>query len=719
MSLIQRNVIPILVLLAVIGAGMAVLMVTSPFASGQETETCEPGVGISIATTNAAGQTVAVVNHGDDVFYTVRLFKDQSLCDFGGGTLTITLPGATDEYPDGTVAIDLTETDSTGVESDVVITLAASYNSGRIQYVVDQDDGVQATADDDASVELTVRADYRGGRSLDSEGNQLPNEVDATATSIIRVAPPSVAIQVYPSGDPDGDDTQSVLQGQTASFDVVVTNTGGFELSNISVASLEEEDEEAEIAAVRVADCERASTAFDPLAVGASAPMYTCGTTTEATFILRAQVTAFGSAVDSAGEAVQLEVINDDTTTVFFGTVEVGISITALQDPVRYVDDPEATEGSFTVVGTTPTGADLENVSINVTVTGPAADATAVDAGDCFREFASVAADEASKPADLGPDGYGCSAKMNEGLNTIEATISGTIPGTSVVLSATASTTVEAISPGLTVELTPQDQTIRNGETATITVTVTNGASELTGVRVVDPVPDNEIGLDLSGCTTGVNNEAILLDAIGDLAANEQIIIVCSTANLAEETSYEAVAIGTARDNETQPSRPATAIVRILSPSTDVGVSLLDGGSTVVQLVVQTVAVTETNDGDSDLTGVYVDVDAAGIGPDLTSMRLNKDSAQFVRSYISEGSMADPSCEEVVANNDDVLNPCETWEWRVVVIGVAGNVVLLESGATGIDVTASGYGVDELDGMVSPETDADEIETQTIPFSVN
>ena len=59
MSLIQRNVIPILVLLAVIGAGLAVLAVTSPFASGQETDTCEPGVGISIATANAAAKTTA------------------------------------------------------------------------------------------------------------------------------------------------------------------------------------------------------------------------------------------------------------------------------------------------------------------------------------------------------------------------------------------------------------------------------------------------------------------------------------------------------------------------------------------------------------------------------------------------------------------------------------------------------------------------------------
>ena len=695
MSLIQRNVIPILVLLAVIGVGMAIFVVTSPFASGQETESCEPGVGISIATTNADGQTVAVANHGDDIFYSVRLFKDENLCDFGGGTLTITLPGPTGDYPDGTFEVDLTETDE-GNESNLIISLGEPYNSGRIQYTVNQDHGVQANADDQGSVELTVRANYMGGRSQDSAGTELPNEVDATATSIIRIGAPSVGIEIYPSGDPDGADTQSVLQGQTAYFDVVVTNTGGFELSNISVASLED----AEAGEVQVADCERAASAFVALAVGASSTAYQCGTTTDASFVLRAQVTASGTAQSTAGEAVQLEVTGDDTTTVLYGTVEVGIAITAQQDPVRFQDDPDAREGSFTIVATTPTDSDLENVSVSVTVTGPAEGAEASAADDCYRAFATVAADPASKPADLGADGYSCSADMNPGLNTIEATIQGTIPGTIVVLTATASTTVEAISPELEVLLNPQDHRIRSGTAATITVTVTNRGDFLSGVAVVDPAPDDGPGLALEECSTP-------LDRVGDMETGQIVEIQCSTAALEEETTYEAVAIGTARDNTTEPSNVSTAIVRILAPSTDVGVSLLDGGSTVVQLVVQTVVITETNDGDSDLTDIFVNVNAAGIGPDLTSVRLDRNSPQFVGSHGED------------ANDDDVLNPGETWEWRVVVVGVAGNVVLLESGATSIDVTASGYGTDALGDEVNPDTDADEIETQSIPFSVN
>ena len=704
MSLIQRNVIPILVLLAVIGVGMTIFAVTSPFASGQETESCEPGVGISIATTNADGQTVAVANHGDDIFYSVRLFKDETLCDFGGGTLTITLPGPTDDYPDGTFEVDLTDTDDEGNESNIIIAPGNPYNSGRIQYTVNQDHGVQANADDQGSVELTVRANYVDGRSQDSDGNDLPNEVDATATSIIRITPPSVDIAISPTTveDANDPDTQSVLQGQTAYFDVVITNTGGFELSNISVASLED----AEANEVRVEVCERAADSFGSLAVGDSTS-YQCETTTAATIVQRVQVTAYGTALDTEGAAVQLETTDDDPTTVVYGEVDVNIRITPLQDPVRYDADPAAQEGSITIVATTPEGSDLEAVSISVTVTGPGEGAQAAAGDDCYREFETVTAALGSKPSELQSAGYSCSAKMNEGLNTIVATIQGTIPGTTTVLTDSAETVIEAISPGLTVELTPQDQTIRSGKTAAITVTVTNGASELTGVSVVDPDPNNENGLDLSSCTTGAANDPISLGNIGDLVASQQISIVCSSAALTEETGYEAVAIGTARDNTTEPSGVARAVVRILSPSTDVGVSLLDGGSSVVQLVVQTVVVTETNDGDSDLTGVYVDVDAAGIGPDLTSMRLDRNSPQFVGSFGEE------------ANDDDILNPGETWEWRVVVVGVTGNVVLLESGATSIAVTASGYGTDALGSEVNPDTDADEIETQSIPFSVN
>ena len=717
MSLIQRNVISLLVLLAVVGAGVGILTVSSPFASGQETESCDPGVGISIATTNASGQTFAVVNHGDDVYYSVKLFKEESLCDFGGGTLTVTLPGATDDYPDGTVTIPVSNTDGAGNVTDSIITLGDSYNSDRLQYTVNQNDGIQGNADDQGSVELTVRAVYSGGRSLDSDGNQLPNEVDATATSIVRIGAPLVEIDISPRvEDLNNPDTQSVLQGQTAYFDVVIKNTGGFELSNISVASLED----AAVGEVQIADCERSSDAFGALAVGTSTTAYQCGSTTEATFVLRAEVTASGTAQSTAGEAASLVVTNDDTTTVIFGTVDVGIAIANQPgfDIVRYDGEEGNDEGAFTITPETPAGSDLESVTISVEIFEgdvteypvDLAGYTYISADGCVQDLGTVAAGTTS--AD---QAYNCTGKMYDGLSSIWVTITGTIPGTTTELRARDYTQVETIIPGLTVELIRDDPTIRKNTSTIITVKVTNDGDSLSGVEVVDPTPGDAATLNLVACD-------IPLDQVGDMETGQIVEIQCSTGNLIEETVYEAVAIGNARDNTREPSGVATAIVKILAPSTDISVSLLEGGSSVVQLVVQTVVVTETNDGDSDLTNVYVDVAAAGIGPDLTGQRLTKDSPEFVRSY-SDSTVVERAAANGVtcgmANDDDVLNPCETWEWRVVVVGVTGNVVLLEADATSIDVTANGYGTDALGEEVNPETDADETETQSIPFSVN
>ena len=704
MSLIQRNLIPILVLLAVIGVGMTVIAVTSPFASGQETDSCRPGAGMDIDATNAAGETVDGVRHGDEIFISARIFKDERVCDFGGGTLTITLPGATDEYPDGTVEIPLTQTNVSGNEENIVVGLSSPFESGMFMYTVNQNDGVQGDPDDNGSVELTASAVYSGGSSSDAQGNNLGNVVNASATDPIPIEEPGVEIEIYPSPgtdiDPNNADSQSVLQGQTAYFDVVISNTGGFELSDISVASLED----TEAGEVRVADCEWAADSFAPLAVDAETPVYECSTTTEASFVQRVRVTANGTAQATDGTAAQLEVTYDDTTTVIYGEIAVGITIVNQPDfdIVRYSGVDGANEGAFTITPSTPLGSDLEEVSISVQIfAGDANSGVSSPGVDCARDLATVAAGTTGES-----QAYDCTGKMNEGQNTIVATIEGRIPGTNVVLDAEDSTTVEAITPGLTLEMKKARDTIRNGTSTKIEILITNGASDLTDVSVFDHDTANEDGLDFSDCKIN-ETVRISLDQIGDLAAGEQILIFCETQILFEETRYEGKAKGLALDGNPEESNTQEVIISILSPSTDVGVSLLDGGSSVVQLVVQTVVITETNDGDSDLTGVYVDVNAAGIGPDLTAMRLDRNSPQFVASHGEE------------ANDDDVLNPGETWEWRVVVVGVTGNVVLLEAGATGIDVTARGYGTDDLGGPINPETDAEEIETQSIPFAVN
>ena len=670
MSLIQRTAIPIIVLLAVVGVGVAIFTASSPFASGQETESCDTGVGIGIKTRNESGQNVASVRHGDVINYRVTLSllepePGTTYCNFGGGTLTITLPSGEEIVVAGSEDTPAIDTVSTG----------NPFTSTTVNYTVNQNDGIQSNPGDaeNDNVELTVRARYSGGNIVSPAGEQLNAEVEASGSNLVRMVAPSVAIDIAPSvvQDPALADSQTVYQGQVASFNVVISNTGGFELSNITVASLEN----AEAGEVSVADCERAADNFEPLAVGSATNVYTCGSTTVASFVQRVQVTADATARNSDLEAISIAVSGDDTTTVFYGTVDVGITITA-QSPVVRLEE----NGTFDITVTTPTATALDSVSVAVRVDGPA-EGESTDSADCSRSFGTVAADAEVEP-------YACSEAMFQGINTITATVSGTVPGTETVLQATAATQVEAITPGLAIVITPGEQTIRSGEVAQITLTITNGASALTGVTVIDPDPNNDAVLDLQNCD-------IPLDGVGDLAANQEIAIVCSTANLTELTNYEAVAVGTASDNSTEPSDTASAIVNILSPSTAIGVS--EHSTVVVRLIVQTLTVTETNDGDSPLTDVTVTVEPTGI-------ELNRQSKEYVSGD---------------ANNDSILDPGESWEWRVVTVAIAGDVVLLPADYESMEITAIGYGVDQLGGEVTIPGDADEIGVIEVPITAN
>ena len=672
MSLIQRTAIPIIVLLAVVGVGVAIFTASSPFASGQETDSCDTGVGIGIKTRNESGQNVASVRHGDVINYgvTLSLLEPEpgtTYCNFGGGTLTITLPSGDEVVVAGSEDTPAIETVSTG----------NPFFSTTVNYAVNQNDGVQSNPDDleNDNVELTVRARYSGGHTVSSTGTLLGAEVEASGSNLVRMVAPSVDIVISPSVVQDAavPDSQTVYQGQVASFNVVITNTGGFELSNIAVASLED----AEAGEVSIADCARAADSFEALAVGSSTAAYTCGTTTETSFVQRVQVTADGTATDTAGGAIAIQVSNDDTTTVFYGTVAVGITITA-QSPVVRLEQ----NGTFDITVTTPTATGLDNVTVAVRIDGPG-EGQSTDSVDCSKSYQTVAADAEVEP-------YACSEAMFQGINTITATVSGTVPGTETVLQATDSTQVEAITPGLSIAITPGEQTIRSGATAQLTFTITNGASDLTGVTVIDPDPSNTIGLDLQICDTA-------LDAIGDLAANQEISIICTTAILAEETSYEAVAVGTASDNSTEPSDTANALVKILSPSTAIGLAYEESDTQIIRLVVQTLKVTETNDGDAPLSDVTVTMDPTGVV-------LTRDSKQYVSGD---------------ANNDAILDPGETWEWRVVTVAVAGDVVLLPANAETLFISATGYGVDQLGGEVTIPGDVDEYGEVNIPIVAN
>ena len=197
MSLIQRNAVPLFVLIAVIAVGVGVFASTSPFAFGEEPVGCDAAaVGISVYTTDDSGNSVAVVSNGDVVTYRVTLSipelpAGETACNYVGGALAVTLP-------DGS-QVPVAGTD--GTEAIPTIQVGAPFTAQSVSYTINQNDAVNG--------ELTVRANYSGGSSLSvAEGEQAP-EAAASVSNVLRMTPPSIAIEKITT-------TPIIFFGQTA-----------------------------------------------------------------------------------------------------------------------------------------------------------------------------------------------------------------------------------------------------------------------------------------------------------------------------------------------------------------------------------------------------------------------------------------------------------------------------------------------------------------------
>ena len=110
--------------------------------------------------------------------------------------------------------------------------------------------------------------------------------------------------------------------------------------------------------------------------------------------------------------------------------------------------------------------------------------------------------------------------------------------------------------------------------------------------------------------------------------------------------------------------------------------------------MVQVLTITESNIGDSPLTGVYVDVEPSNV-------RLTADSKEFIGG------------DDL---GDGILDPGETWEWRLVIVSVAGDTLVLASDAQVVDVTATGHGTDPLGGDITFPAFTTEQDTLEVPI---
>lgn len=290
---------------------------------------------------------------------------------------------------------------------------------------------------------------------------------------------------------------------------------------------------------------------------------------------------------------------------------------------------------------------------------------TSTSAPDCERDIGAMAAGETSS--------YRCLGAYPSGLAEVSAMVTGIIPEIAT-LTDEAEVVVEVFDLGLSIEKTPPVQTIREGSQASFTINVNNvGGAPLIGVSISDPVSPDCARSDLT------------------LDADETLTYECSSRTASEDFVNEIIISGIAPDGNPVESS-SQASVRVLHPNTRVEVTELD--TSVLRLVVQVLTITETNTGDSPLSDVYVDVDPIGV-------RLDKDSKEWIGGDVSA---------------DSILDPGETWEWRLIAVSLAGEGIILPANATSVDYIATGHGTDPLGTDITFPAYASEQDALSVPI---
>jgi hypothetical protein len=631
--------------LAVIAVGAGMFASTSPFAFGEEPVGCDAAaVGISVYTTDDSGNPVAVVSNGDVVTYRVTLSipelpAGETACNYLGGALTITLPNG--------AQVPVAGTEDT--EAIPTIQVGAPFTAQSVSYTINQNDA--------ANGELTVRANYSGGSSLSvAEGEQAP-EAAASVSNVLRMTPPSIAIEKITT-------TPIIFFGQTAGFNITVTNTGGYALSNVTITDSQ------------VESCNGMN--FGALAVGEE-KSGSCST------LLDSDITneALATASVPGGPPVGMETVasETDSASVSVEGLTIGIMVETATPHIRI-----GNQGEVAITVFMPPQTAVNDIAVTVEA--------APQCGSSWNALPAGAEETYTCVIETDPATEG---SLPLGTTTITGIVTGSVPD--VPLSAEDSTDVSVFSPGLYITIDPEEQTIREGDTAVFAVNVSNqGDDTLSNVVVTnETVPDCAATFD-----SMAPGDVQSYDCVSEAVADNMVTTVNVVATAADGAPEEA-------------SDSATVI--ILRPSTAVGVS--EVSTMVLRLVVQTLKITETNDGDSALSNVCVEFDPTGsVLPHADmdgTMRadpcsepahgvtiLTRDSVEFVGGDIGD---------------DGIMDVGETWEWRVVIAGVAGNYVALSEGASSMSHVAVGHGTDILGGDVTYPGDVEELAQIEVPIT--
>ena len=683
MSLIQRNAVPLFILLAVAAAGVGAFLFGSSFVFGEEPEGCDAAaVGASIYTTDANGNPVTVVKDGDVVIYRVTLSipelpEGETACNYQGGTLSITLPNET------VVLVAGPDKPEGGIPT---VQVGSPFTAESVEYTVDGNDAVNG--------ELTVRANYEGGSSLSVAEGEVAPEASATVSNVLRMTPPSIAIEKITT-------TPIIFYGQSASFNITVINTGGFALSGVTVSD------------AQVAACDGLD--FGDLAVGEEKTQ-TCETTLDGDLTNEAQATATvvgGALVDTVTSEVGSATVNVEG-------LEIGIIVETNTPHIRV-----GNQGDLVITVTMPPQTPVNNVQVTVP-----------EAPQCDNFWDSLQAGAT--------ESYTCALETDPavegalalGTTTMNGTVVGDVPD--VPLTASDSTDVSVFNALLNITITPKEQTIRDGYMADFTVTVSNQGDEaLSNVIVTNETAPN----------CDMTFETLEPQAVETYP--------CTSEALSADLTTTVNAVATAADNQ-EVTATDSADVIILFPSTAIEISSVN--TMMVKLVVQTLKITETNDGDSPLTNVCVELDRRGdilpmtpaddgmmegegmaegdgmeegmaegegmgegeamasdpcaMSADPDIMILTKNSVEYVGGDINDDGMLN----EGALLEDGTRLPGETWEWRVVVMGIAGDYVQMGPDAQSMKFVAVGHGIDILGDDVTYPDDVEELGEVEVPI---
>ena len=282
------------------------------------------------------------------------------------------------------------------------------------------------------SCTLTVTEDLTNTAVVNAT-DAVGNPVTDSDTADVDVVAPAITIEKTP-------DNQSVVLNDTPTFTITVTNTGDIDLTNVVITD---------------ALAPACDATFASLAVGAN-ETYTCdGTATAADFT---------NTADVAADSVVGPVSDSDTADVTVLVPAIDIQKT----PDNQLVGPTGT-ATFTITVTNAGATPLTNVMVSDPL-APSCDAT----------FASLPVGAVEI--------YTCDVTGISGDFTNTASVTGDDPLDNPVTDSDTAD-VDFVDPAISIEKTPDLQTLLAGEDASFTITVTNtGDTDLTNVVITDPL---------------------------------------------------------------------------------------------------------------------------------------------------------------------------------------------------------------------------------------